>query len=199
MTHPPQKHRRRSIRLPGYDYAQPGAYFITVCTHNRACLFGEVVDGEMRLNDLGHIVKRCWLEIPTHFPHATLDAYVVMPNHVHGIIIITDHAGVGVGARNLSPLPSPSPPRSPSGATPFRTPSRTIGSMIRGFKIGVTKWARQHADIRTVWQRNYYEHIIRDDSSLHRIRTYIAHNPSRWGQDHENPMRTDQKGPPQYP
>ena len=96
MKYAPER-RRRSIRLKGYDYSQPGAYFVTICTHERRCLFGDVVDGEMRLNELGKIARQCWLAIPEHFPHARLDEFVIMPNHVHGIIWIVDE----VDAENI--------------------------------------------------------------------------------------------------
>lgn len=103
MKYDPEKHHRHNIRLKGYDYSQAGAYFITIVTHDRACLFGEVVDGEMQLNGWGEIVKRCWQEIPAHFPHVALDAFVVMPNHVHGILwIVGGHDDVG--ARIAVPL-----------------------------------------------------------------------------------------------
>ncbi len=97
MTYDPEKHHRRSIRLKGYDYTQPGAYFITICTHGRECLFGEIIDGEMHLNEAGPIVVQTWWDLPNHVPNVQLDAFVVMPNHVHGIIIITERAG-GMGA-----------------------------------------------------------------------------------------------------
>jgi len=167
------RHPRRSIRLQGFDYSQPGAYFVTVCTRERACLFGDVVDGEMRLNEAGRIVEQCWSAISIHFPNVVLDAFVVMPNHVHGIVLI---AGETVGAKNVSPLPGT---------------SKTIGSIVRGFKIGVTKWFRDNCGIGEVWQRNYYEHIIRDDGSLNRIREYIRNNPMRWAFDRENPTATE--------
>ena len=177
----PDRHHRRSIRLKGYDYTQPGAYFVTLCTHDRAHWFGEVVDGEMRLND-----AQCWRDIPAHFPHVKLDAFVIMPNHVHGILWIVDN---DVGAKNFSPLPlPPSPPHQPtSPPSPPHGTSKTIGSVVRGFKIGVTKWFRQNTTVYTVWQRNYYEHIIRNEESLDRIRQYIANNPLRWAFDRENP------------
>ncbi len=206
-------YRRRSIRLRGYDYAQPGAYFVTICTYRRQPLFGEVVDGEMRLNAAGRVARRCWLEIPQHFPHVQLDEFVIMPNHVHGILVIVEHPypdavdpdvgakNVGaknvsplhspdvvdpdVGAKNLSPLPSPLHPSQPSKMP--RSPSRTIGSVVRGFKIGVTKWFRQNTDIYNVWQRNYYEHIIRNERALNNIRRYIRDNPLRWFLDRYNP------------
>ena len=94
------RHHRHSLRLKDFDYSQTGAYFLTLCTQKRACLFGDVVDGEMRLNDAGRVVEQCWLEIPNHFPRLDLDAFVVMPNHVHGILVITDGP---VGAKDFSP------------------------------------------------------------------------------------------------
>ena len=127
MKYNPDVHHRRSIRLHGYDYAQPGAYFVTVCTQNRRCLFGGVMGGAMRLNAAGRVVEKCWHNIPSHFPHVALDAFVVMPNHVHGILRIVD---ASVGAKNFSPLQT--------GQRPHGT-TKTIGSVIRGFKIGVTK------------------------------------------------------------
>jgi len=180
MKYNQDKYHRRSIRLKGYDYSQAGAYFLTICTHGRECLFGEIVDGEMRLNDAGLFVKQCWFDIPRHFPHAELDAFVVMPNHVHGIIVITD----SVGAKDFSPLFSPLP----ATHTPLISPPRTIGSIVRGFKIGATKWFRTNTDISIVWQRNYYEHVIRDEADLHRIRQYITDNPMCWAEDEENPL-----------
>jgi len=179
MKYNPDVHHRRSIRLKNYDYSQPGAYFITICTHNRECLFGDIVDGEMILNEYGEIAKKCWLEIPVHFPNVLLDEYVIMPNHVHGIIIINDNIGENnhlpdiVGAKNFSPLHIPK----------FQSPKRAIGSIIRGYKIGVTKWFRQKTEIYNVWQRNYYEHIIRNEGELNQIREYIINNPFNWQSD----------------
>lgn len=176
---------RKSIRLKGYDYSQSGWYFITLCTKNREMFFGDVADGEMILNDAGIIVKKCWSDIPGHYPNVCLDDFVVMPNHAHGVINIVENdknkiAGTkivgdhNVRAKNISPLPK---------NNKFQSPSKTIGSIIRGFKIGVTKWFRQNTDIYTVWQRNYYEHIIRDESELNRIRKYIIENPFKWQDD----------------
>ena len=124
----PDKHHRRSIRLCGYDYAQEGLYFVTVCCRDKACLFGEIVDGEMILNPAGRMVEKCWLDIPKHFPHVVLHDYIIMPNHVHGIIELTDvvAGATNVRAKNFSPLPRQSQ---------FRSPSKTIGSIVRGFKI----------------------------------------------------------------
>lgn len=168
----PQRHHRRSIRLNGYDYSRAGAYFVTVCTKGRACLFGDIVHGLMVLNEAGRVVDECWKDIPSHFPQVELDEFVVMPNHIHGIVRIMD----AVGAKHLSPLPSRRPGT-----------SHTLGSVIRGFKIGVTKWMRANTDVHDVWQRNYHEHIIRDEASLNRIREYMANNPASWADDAENP------------
>ena len=176
-------HRRRSIRLQDFDYAQTGAYFVTICTRERACLFGEVVGGDMRLNDDGKAVEACWLAIPTHFPSVHLDAIVVMPNHVHGIVVIADKV---VGAKNFSPLRD----KTATTRNPLRSPSKTIGSIVRGFKIGVTKRFRGNGNPDQVWQRNYYEHVIRNEMSLSRIRQYIHENPMRWDFDRDNPAST---------
>ncbi|EAT58672.1 transposase [Chlorobium ferrooxidans] len=166
---PTQNLHRRSIRLSGYDYSRSGAYFITICTHNRFSLFGQITDGEMHLNDSGRMIERCWNEIPVHFPHVELDAFVVMPNHVHGIVAIAD---------------SPNPPRKPP-ITPIQPSgtSKTIGSIVRGFKIGVTTWMRQNTNVHDVWQRNYWERIIRNEPELNRIREYILNNPVNWDSD----------------
>ena len=170
MTFNPTIHRRKSIRLQGYDYSQAGLYFITCCTHNRAPLFGEIMGGAMALNAAGQIAEKCWCVIPDHFPHVTLDEFVVMPNHVHGII--------AVGANNHLPLQSNEIPRQLQHGT-----SKTIGSMVRGFKIGVTRWFRTNTDIHVVWQRNYYEHIIRNEDAYLKIAQYIQTNPQRWEED----------------
>jgi REP element-mobilizing transposase RayT len=174
MNNEPGK-TRRSIRLQGYDYSQTGAYFVTVSTHGKKCLFGEIVDGQIMLNDAGRVAKQCWNDIPVHFPHVELDEWVIMPNHVHGILHIVYAT---VGAKNFSPLPITKRPRGTS---------KTLGSVIRGFKIGVTKWVRQNNVIHNVWQRNYYEHIIRNDDEMNRIREYIVNNPLQWESDRENP------------
>src|SRR3989304_5953169 len=109
MKFKPERHHRRSIRLHGYDYAQAGAYFVTVCTQGRECLFGDVTEGQMRLNSLGTIVQACWADLSHHYSHVELDAFVVMPNHVHGIILLTE-----VGPGHATPPPSSAPPRAPA-------------------------------------------------------------------------------------
>ena len=222
MPYNPNIHHRRSIRLKGYVYSQDGLYFVTICCQNRECLFGKIVDGEMISNDAGKIANDCWQEIPNHFPNAILHEYVVMPNHVHGIVQL-------VGANNYSPnnyspnndssnnyssnnyssnndssnndssnLPENNDTHdnahSPENNddmirakdfSPLRrcSPSKTIGSIVRGYKIGVTKWMRQNTDVYDVWQRNYYEHIIRNERSFQHIVEYIVNNPNRWNED----------------
>lgn len=173
MCYNPEQDHRRSIRLKGFDCTQQGAYFVTVCTQGKLCLFGAIVEAKVILNDTGRIVEKCWRDIPAHFPHVELDEFVVMPNHVHGILRIVEP----IGAKDFSPLQT----QKPSGT------SKTIGSVIRGFKIGVTKWTRQHTPGLDVWQRNYYEHVIRNEIALERARQYIMGNPAQWDEDNENP------------
>jgi len=184
MPYDPQKHHRRSIRLKGYDYTQPGAYYVTLCTEARQCLFGDVVKGEMRLNSLGHIAFTCWQAIPEHFPHVELDAFVVMPNHLHGILVISDTL---VGATHASPLHHPNvlSLRKPCGPTP-----KSVGAIVGSYKSAVSKGINAicNTEGNSIWQRNYYEHISRDEESLHNIRQYIVENPWRWANDPENPQ-----------
>ncbi|MBW1892260.1 MAG: hypothetical protein JRI91_00995 [Deltaproteobacteria bacterium] len=186
MNYDPEKHHRRSIRLGGYDYSQAGFYFVTICTQNQKCLFGHIADKEMVLNDAGRTAEKCWNNIPKHFPRVKLDKRIIMPNHIHGILSIMD---TGVGAKNLSPLQS----------RPYGT-SKTIGSVVRGFKIGVTKWFRSRNPGTHVWQRNYYEHIVHNEIELNQIRKYILNNPIQWELDRENPdvVRTKNLSPLQY-
>lgn len=172
--------QRRSIRLAHYDYSQDGAYFLTLCVHDRACLFGEVVDGAMRLNELGALVAPEWLRTATIRPQVALDEFVVMPNHFHIIIAIED------SRRGVLPYARPR----------FQSPSQSLGSIVRGFKSATTKRINEIRGTpgTAVWQRNYYEHVIRNESELIRIREYIANNPHQWSLDRENP----QKGVDQY-
>jgi len=165
----PKKHHRRSIRLPGYDCAQAGAYFITIVAQGRECLFGQVVSGEMRLNDAGRMTWGEWRALGDRFPAVELDEFVVMPNHIHGIVRIVD------------------------GATTRDAP--TLGDIVGAFKsINTNEYIRSVKTLGwksvpgRLWQRNYYEHVIRDGASLDRIRRYIAGNPAQWPSDDENPQ-----------
>ena len=184
MKYDPQKHRRRSVRLNGYDYAQPGSYFVTLVTQHRTCLFGDIINGESQLNDAGRLVQSVWIGLPVHYPGVVTDAFVVMPNHFHGIIIL-------LGAR---PRACPEDNRGqPQGVAP----TMSLPDVVHRFKTLTTK---RYADgvkqcgwtpfAGRLWQRNYYEHIIRDEESFDRIRQYIADNPARWTFDRENPEAT---------
>jgi putative transposase len=187
MRSDPNHHHRRSIRLKGYDYTQLGAYFVTICTQNRACLFGEVVDGTMLLNDAGRMIQTAWDDIPVHYAGVAIDAFVVMPNHIHGIVVL-----VGAAPCGRPPLGQASSSGQARGPTP--TMAISLPDVVHRFKTLTTK---QYADgVKQsgwlpfpghLWQRNYYEHIIRDEESLSRIRQYIADNPAQWALDRENP------------
>jgi len=189
VTHASPLHHRRSIRLKGYDYTRAGAYFVTICTKDRACLFGDVADGVMRLNQMGHIVRKCWLAIPDHVPHVLLDEFVVMPNHVHGIVVIVSTDTVG--ATHASPPQHASPLQNDDTPTRPRGPQRqSVASIVGSFKSAATKRINEQRGTpgTPVWQRDYFEHIIRNDESLNRIREYILNNPLQWALDRENPL-----------
>jgi len=185
VKYDPQKHHRRSIRLKGYDYTQPGAYFVTICTWQRACSFGEVVQGEMRLNKQGQIANREWMRLERRFSTADFSAFVVMPNHMHGIVVMhadgrgagENHPDHGGGRHPLRPYEGP------------RVIPGSLAAIVRAYKASVT-W-RIHAmrgdEGSPVWQRNYYEHIVRDDEEYRRIIEYIQTNPLRWEADQLHP------------
>ena len=174
----PEKHHRRSIRLTGYDYKQSGAYFVTIVTHNRICLFGDISDGEMVLSDTGRIAEVSWVGLLSRFPVVSLDFFVVMPNHIHGILI--------VGAQFIAPA---SVPYNHVGIAQEGAMNRapTLGEIIRTYKAASTRMIRQTANLEFAWQRNYYEHVVRNEESLNRIRQYILENTARLAMDRENP------------
>lgn len=170
------KHRRRSIRLRGRDYSRPGTYFVTLCTYYRECLFGTVEAGSVRLSEWGLAAREEWLRTAQVRPEIELDAFVVMPNHLHGIVIITEV----VGAQGLAPL------RNPTESKPaLYRPPRSLGSFVAGYKMAVTKRVNRLRDTpgARVWQRNYYERVIRDDDEAVSARIYIRDNPGRWPED----------------
>ncbi|HUU27917.1 MAG TPA: transposase [archaeon] len=169
---------RRSIRLPDYDYTTPGAYFVTICTFNKECLFGEIKDDVMRLNDIGSLVFECWQGITKHFNHVRLDEFIVMPNHLHGILIIDNYKGEAY----LAPTTNPLGPKKGS-----------IGAIVGSFKSSVTRRANKLCcSIKMhLWQRGYYEHVLRNDIDLNNIRKYISINPARWALDHEDPSNQE--------
>jgi putative transposase len=166
MPYDPDQHHRSSIRLARYDYSRHGAYFVTICADRKACLFGEVQQQVLLPSPWGKIVEDCWRAIPQHFQEIELDAYVVMPNHIHGILWF------------LNDEPE----------TAKKRPS--LGTVPGSFKSAVTRAINESTGMRgaLVWQRNYFEHIIRDDDSLSSIREYIQENPARWAHDAENEL-----------
>jgi REP element-mobilizing transposase RayT len=182
----PEKQRRHPIRLKGYDYSVAAAYFVTICTQDRMALFGDIVNDAMRVNQYGRVVSECWKSIPAHFPRAGLDAFVVMPNHIHGMIQLADATGeVFVGAQHAAPFQSITyRPLSDRHVRPG-----SLGAMVRSFKSAVVRRINSLRETSgmPVWQRNYYEHVIRDESEVLRIREYILANPARWAEDEENP------------
>jgi putative transposase len=195
MAYDPQKHHRHSIRLKGYDYTRAGAYFVTICAQGREDLFGNIVDREMVLNPYGHIVQAAWLDLPRHYPHIQLDAFCLMPNHVHGIIVINEtHVGAGLKGEVFLPdglmygegsLPENNKTR-PYDCIRNRHP---LSEIVRAFK---SYSARRINGLRktrglAVWQRNYFETILRDENHYHHIRTYILNNPHRWLEDQLHP------------
>ncbi len=186
------KYRIASARAPFWDYGWNAAYFVTICTQNRACWFGEISDGVMDLSPIGHIANSCWYEIPNHFPFVELGIHIIMPNHVHGIVMINKpddgrNDGPTVETQNFASLPPPSsvpppPSKLDKPKNQFGPQSKNLASIIRGFKIGVTKNARQfNPDF--AWQPRYHDHIIRNEKSFQRISAYIGNNPQQWQED----------------
>jgi putative transposase len=178
----PQKHHRRSIRLPGYDYSQAGAYYVTIVTYQRDCLFGKIENEEMILSDLGKIADECWRAIPEHFPFLELGAYVIMPNHVHGIIVSPD---TGRGAAWLRPYDQPDVNDNPHK---INVKSGSLGAIVRSYKSAVSYRINKEYDATGIWQRNYYEHVIRDETDLQNKTDYIEANPLLWDEDENNPQ-----------
>jgi putative transposase len=166
----------RSIRIKGLSYTQPGFYFLTICSEQRKNIFGKIIKGKVSPLPLGFIVQECWLGIPLHFALTKVHDFVVMPNHVHGIIEIVAE----LGCSSAAPLRPKTPQRAVAAGS--------IGAMVRSFKAAVTKRARQELNFRSdIWQRNYFERILRDAEEIAKARRYIAENPQHWEIDKENP------------
>lgn len=199
MTYNPDIHHRHSIRLNDYDYSQAGAYFVTLCAWQRECLFGEIVNGEMVLNDMGQIVLEEWERTPKMRSNVELDIYSIMPNHFHAIISVYDNVGahcmrpesaiVGEYANESQTQKRAHVSRAHVGA-PLRRQSGSIGSIVAGFKSATTKQINivRNSPGCTAWQRNYYERVIRNEDELSRAREYIVNNPMKWELDKENPV-----------
>ena len=185
----PDFHHRRSIRLKGYDYSLEGLYFITICCQNRICRFGTIENGKMVLNEYGINAHNEWVNTPKIRPNVELGEFIIMPNHIHGIIAITDRPPIRRGELH-SPLLN-SPQRSflmGECNSPLRSPSQTVGAIVRGYKSSVTKQLGLLGFNEKLWQRNYYEHIIRNDQSFQNITEYIITNPLKWDNDTFNPL-----------
>ena len=189
----PDIHNRRSMRLKRYDYSKAGAYLVTVVTQERLTLFGDVVDGRMRLNPAGEMVQRIWKEMPDRFPQIVMDTFIAMPNHVHGIIIL---AGTGLaGTQNSYKRPDiETRTRAATRVAPTEDGRTRLGNVFGVFKSLTTlEYTRGVRDMnwppfkRRLWQRNFYEHIVRTDASLEKYRRYIVDNPVQWPFDRENP------------
>ncbi len=183
MTYNPALHNRHSIRLQGYDYSQSGVYFITICTYKKQTLFGEIVNADVKLNLVGQYAFHQWKMIPQRFPNVELGAFVIMPNHIHGIIMIRSGKGEGSenevmgGKKGLLSNPSP---LHPNGTVPG-----SIGAIVQNFKSSASRKINAIPKMRGIklWQTNYYEHIIRDEEDYARIVEYIRINPQKWEQD----------------
>jgi putative transposase len=197
------KYRIESTRLKNWNYGWNAAYFITICTLDRTCFFGDITDQKMILNDIGLIARDCWLQIPKHFPFVKLGVHVVMPNHIHGIVVIDKPIDgrdddrnndpimgtenpcgnhTSVETQNFASLPPLSSQPDSSFKNKFGPQSQNLASIIRGYKIGVTKNARI-INPNFAWQPRYHDHIIRNEKSFYRISEYIKNNPSNWAKD----------------
>ena len=208
MSYNPEIHHRRTIRLKDYDYSSSGAYFITICVDKRECLFGEIINGIMNLSEIGKIANNNWLEIPEHSQNVELGEFVIMPNHLHGIIILnglkeedaekedvkyyvpTDHEKQTLNPNDnvrrdvLLNVQDKNKNEHFSKLSPAKN---TISIIIRSFKASVTHWCRKNNHEYFKWQKNYHEHVIRSENSLNAISKYIIENPLKWDIDNENP------------
>ena len=196
MTYNPDIHKRQSIRLKGYDYSQSGLYFITICCYQRECLFGNIINSQIILNNFGQLIKEEWLKSAEIRKEIELDDFVIMPNHFHAIVIINqeinsdfmkndvDFQDNNVGANGRSPLGQIQSSRPKISMKP-----KSISSLIAGFKSATTKKINiiRNTPQNPVWQRNYYDHIIRNDESLAKIREYVQNNPLSWENDQLHP------------
>ncbi|MBK9248833.1 MAG: hypothetical protein IPM69_12130 [Ignavibacteria bacterium] len=180
-----KKYRIPTARAEWWNYSNNGAYFITICTYRRTHYFGEIVNQRMIMSQLGKSAESCWHDIPNHFPYVQLGGFVVMPNHVHGIIIINKQFSPdSLETQDFSPhsLETQDFASLPVQKNKFGPQSQNLGSIVRGYKIGVKKLSKSAVlDFR--WQARFHEHIIRNEAEYHRIQYYIATNPMNWKND----------------
>ncbi len=188
MSYDPTKHHRRSLRLSGYDYAGQGAYFVTICAYGRRCSLGEVAGGQVALSKCGSLVAECWHALPEHFT-VGLDAFVVMPNHIHGILFITDRSEPRGGQSIRAGIPVK--PELSANALPLRSwrgaRAGSLAAIVQNFKSVSTRKINELQGVHAkFWQRNYYERVIRDDDELNAVRQYVLDNPQQWDSDEDN-------------
>jgi len=189
------KYRIPSSRLSGWDYTSPGYYFVTICTYNHQTFFGRVIDGQVNLSPLGDIAREFWLEIPTHFHRTCLDEFVIMPNHIHGIVIINANYSasndITVETQHAASLQYRADPISHPKLNPHKQLNKpapgSLSAIIRSYKSAVTRWARRNDHPHFAWQPRFYDHIIQDENSLENIRAYIMGNPVKWETDEYHP------------
>jgi REP element-mobilizing transposase RayT len=182
-----QPFHRRSVRLHGYDYTQDGAYFITIVAFARENIFGMLVDQTTQLTHTGEIAAQEWERLPRRFPALEVDEFIIMPNHLHGILVLADpHRGTGTAEAAQIESNAPRVPVLEHFGAPVKG---SIPTILRSYKSSVTQrcqWLAGNEPV-TIWQRNYYEHVIRDEDELNCIRQYIVDNPIQWSTDWENP------------
>jgi len=186
IDHQNQYHRR-SIRLKDYDYSSPGAYFVTMVAKGYKCVFGKMIDNEMHLDSLGKIVENCWLQIPEHFLGVDVEVFIVMPNHIHGIVSIREYDRRGTIYRvpTMGDNTRTTDDRTSTKEVFGQPVVGSIPTIIRTYKASVSRLARKELGMLNIWQRNYYEHIIHDQSDLDSITNYILSNPDHWSDDPE--------------
>ena len=191
----PKIYHRRSIRLQGYDYSQAGGYYVTIVTWHRVFLFGEIANQEMRLNKVGKIVEWEWLELSKRLHYVELGASVVMPNHFHGILFIHEPVGATRQGQTISqsgtePLQNITSEGMDGSPLPRGPKPASLGAIMAQFKSRVTKriWKFPEFKGTPIWQRDYYEHIIRNENDLQNKTDYIETNPLLWDEDDENPI-----------
>jgi len=194
------RYRIPSARLPGWDYTAAGVYFITICTRERIPYLGEIQNDEIHLSDLGGVARQFWVEIPNHFPNVILDEFVIMPNHVHGIIVINSPGDVvDVETQHAASLHQQQRQQhqqnqQPTASLPRSTPKPgSISAIIRSYKSAVTRWAGQNGHANFAWQARFYDHIVRNQKSLENIQRYILRNPEKWDTDDYNPKKLAMK------
>lgn len=205
MVFDPEIHHRHSVRVRGYDYSQPGAYFVTICELRKQCIFGQVRGAEVELNRLGEMVRACWLWLGKHYEYVFPDEWIVMPNHLHGIVVIQEldekgegrHVlrypgdsatnGVSAGGSRTAPTNVATVGSHGGGSRSAPTRRKPLGSLIGAFKTVSTKRVNElrGTPSAVLWQRSYYEHIVRNEVELGQIRQYIRTNPLMWHSDPE--------------